>query len=142
MSELNRIVGILHTAGCPVPGYVDALPMATMTGRNPYLQSVADGHGGQVQRCAVCGMIEGDLFVAPDSTPEPTPEPTHSSHTAAASAARKRAGDDHRRRARELRCQDLSAAQIGIRMATEEGRADRPYDSRQVWKWLEQPEKE
>jgi hypothetical protein len=46
--------------------------------------------------------------------------------TAAAQAAR----------ALKLSANRLSAAVIGIRMATEDGRSERPYSERQVRKWL------
>jgi hypothetical protein len=57
------------------------------------------------------------------------------SRTAKATAAVRAKGDAHRARARELKGQGLSAAQIGIRIATEEGRSE-PYGERLVRRWL------
>jgi hypothetical protein len=55
--------------------------------------------------------------------------------TAAATSKRQELGARHRARAAELRAAGLSAARIGIRMATDE-RRDEPYSERTVRRWL------
>jgi hypothetical protein len=54
--------------------------------------------------------------------------------TTQATAAVTAKGEKHRARAQELRAHGLSAPQVGIRMAREDGR-DTPYGERQVRRW-------
>lgn len=54
-------VAITHRAGCPGPSTVAAMPVATMLDRNPYIELVADGRGGTVRRCRLCGELSGDV---------------------------------------------------------------------------------
>ena len=56
--------------------------------------------------------------------------------TEGATANRASQGDRHRDRARALRDEGLSVPQIGLRMATEDGRPDNPYRERVVGRWL------
>ena len=64
-----------------------------------------------------------------------TAEQKHRDRTAKATETVRAKGDQHRRRAAELRAEGLTVPRIGIRMAHEEQRSE-PYDSRQVRKWL------
>ena len=50
---------IIHRAGCVTPTTIAMMPWATSLGRNPYIEVVADGKGGELLRCRVCGMVEG-----------------------------------------------------------------------------------
>lgn len=58
--------GIIHRAGCLAPTTIEAMPLATILGRNPYIVTEADGKGGERFRCRLCGMIEGQR---PDAEP-------------------------------------------------------------------------
>lgn len=60
---------------------------------------------------------------------------------AAARAAKSLQSDRHALRARQLGEAGLSRAVIGQRIALEDGRPDRPYDARQVRRWLEREPK-
>lgn len=73
MSDINGALQITHQAGCPAPGIVAQLPMATMLGQNPYIQLVADGQGGEVFRCALCGRLQGSDAV-PENAAQPEPK--------------------------------------------------------------------
>jgi hypothetical protein len=56
--------------------------------------------------------------------------------TAPARAARSGTANLKAIRAQSLKAGGLSAARIGLRMASEDGRPDRPYDASQVRRWL------
>ena len=58
------------------------------------------------------------------------------SRTDAANAARHRAAERHRARARELQAAGLSVPRIGLRMAREDDRPDSPYPETTVRRWL------
>jgi hypothetical protein len=57
--DIGARLGIIHRAGCVAPTTYAAMPFATMTGRNPYVAVVADGKGGELFRCTICGMVQG-----------------------------------------------------------------------------------
>lgn len=76
-----RLARIVHRAGCMGPTTIAAMPFATSLGRNPYIVIVADGKGGELLRCRLCGMVEGqdvaaepaaDGMAAPDAAGFPT----------------------------------------------------------------------
>ncbi|MGD0247852.1 MAG: hypothetical protein ABSB75_02255 [Candidatus Limnocylindrales bacterium] len=57
--DIGARLGIIHRAGCAAPTTYAAMPFATMTGHNPYVALVADGKGGELFRCRICGMVQG-----------------------------------------------------------------------------------
>lgn len=69
--DIGVRLGIVYRAGCPAPGIIAALPMATMSGRNPAILLVADGNGGELFKCALCGAVEGPRSLAIPTHIEP-----------------------------------------------------------------------
>jgi len=64
--DIGARLRIIHRAGCTAPSDIAAMPVATAMGRNPAIDLVADGKGGELFRCRLCGMREGE---APALTP-------------------------------------------------------------------------
>jgi hypothetical protein len=57
--DIGTVLGIIHRAGCMGPTTIAAMPLATMMGRNPYIVAVADGKGGELFACRLCGRLQG-----------------------------------------------------------------------------------
>ncbi len=96
MSDISEGLGIVHRAGCQGPGIVAAMPFATMTGRNPYITLVADGKGGEVFQCRLCGMIEGQT-PPPEARRPGRPKESLAISEAAFDAAHDKLADAHGR---------------------------------------------
>ena len=71
-ADISARLGITHRAGCTAPTWVAGMPLSTMMGRNPAIHLVADGNGGELFRCTMCGMVEGQT---PDATTVAVPGP-------------------------------------------------------------------
>jgi hypothetical protein len=71
--DIGARLGIIHRAGCMAPTTYAAMPFATMTGHNPYVALVADGEGGELFRCTICGMVQGQRPEDSPATEPPAP---------------------------------------------------------------------
>ncbi len=96
MSGISEGLGIIHRAGCQGPSYATAMPYATMYGRNPYFPLVADGKGGEVFQCRLCGMIEGQS-PPPDARRPGRPKGTLAIEEAVFDAVHDRLSETHGR---------------------------------------------
>lgn len=73
MNDIGADLRIIHRAGCTAPSVIAALPIATAMGRNPAIDLVADGKGGELFRCRLCGMREGEAPAAETQAPVALP---------------------------------------------------------------------
>ncbi|MBA2756905.1 MAG: hypothetical protein H0U37_05630 [Chloroflexi bacterium] len=71
--DIGAHLRIIHRAGCTAPSVIAALPFATAMGRNPAIDLVADGKGGELFRCRLCGMREGEAPAPETQAPDVVP---------------------------------------------------------------------